>query len=239
MGCFLGLDVATGVWTRNDAESCAERFRPFSTYKIPHALIGLETGVLADASTVIEWDTEQYPAESWWPAEWKGRHDLRSAVTHSVVPYFRTLAGRIGAEQMQKYVDSFAYGNRTITGGLDHFWLDGDLAISAEEQIAFLGALHQGSLPVSSRSRDIVLDILVRDRGPGHVLRGKTGTGRLPDGSVLGWYVGSVETPDGLYLFALNIRGSDYGDIPRQERIATSEAILTDLGVLPRDRAKR
>lgn len=238
-GCFLGLDTATGAWTRNDAERCAERFRPFSTYKIPHALIGLETGVLTDADSVIEWDRQRYPAENWWPAVWRERNDLRSAVTYSVVPYFRSLARRIGAEAMQKHLDGFAYGNRSIAGGLDHFWLDGDLAISAVEQIQFLRALHQGSLPVSSRTAAIVLDILIRERGSGYVIRAKTGTGRLPDGSALGWYVGSVETPGGLYLFAMNITGPDYDDIPRHERIATSEAILSDLGILPRDRAAR
>ena len=41
----------------------------------------------------------------------------------------RRSRGASAQERMQKYVDLFEYGNRNIGGGIDQFWLTGDLRI--------------------------------------------------------------------------------------------------------------
>ena len=112
-------------------------YLPGSTFKIPHALIALETGVVADVDKeVIRWDGVVREIE-----EWNRDHTLRTAMRYSVVPVFQQIANRIGAERMKQFVDAFDYGNRDIGGALDRFWLDGALRISALEQIEFLQAL--------------------------------------------------------------------------------------------------
>ena len=73
---------------------------------------------------------------------------------------YQEIARRIGAERMQKYLDQFEYGNRNIGGGIDQFWLTGDLRIDPMEQIDFVDRLRRGVLPVSKRSQDLVRDIL-------------------------------------------------------------------------------
>ena len=123
-----------------------------------------------------------------------------------------------------------------MSGGLDIFWLTGGLGISAVEQITFLHKLQSNRLPASESAIAVVKDILVRKRGEGYVLRAKTGTGKLDDGTALGWYVGWVERDSGPYFFAMNISGKDYDETPRRERIEKTETILTDLGVLPAKR---
>lgn len=45
-----------------------------------------------------------------------------------------SLARRIGPVRMQHYVDAAEYGNRDLSGGLDQFWLTGNLRISPREQ---------------------------------------------------------------------------------------------------------
>lgn len=232
--CFMMLSSRDGTIVQNDQERCQTRFRPFSTFKIPNAIIGLETGAVSGPDEIIEWNKARYPAQDYWPAIWaEKRHDLRSAMEHSVVPYFRAMAVRIGAEAMQSYVSRFGYGNQSIAGGLDHFWLDGDIAISAAEQIQFLRALHERRLPVSARSTDIVESILINQRGPDHVLYAKTGTGNIADDHIIGWYVGYVVRGDAVYYFALNLSARTMSEIPRQARIALAQQILTDLGALP------
>lgn len=235
--CFAMLDHGRDHWVLSDERRCKQRFRPFSTFKIPNALIGLETGVLAGAETVIEWDAKAYPPEDWWPDAWRAPNDLRSAMKHSAVPYFRALARRIGTQAMQDYLRRFGYGNQQMGGGLDRFWLDGDLAISAVEQIEFLRALYQGKLPASRRSVDIVKEILLYERGPGYVIRAKTGLGSLTEDHALGWWVGHVERESDVYIFAMNMSGTSVGEL-KDQRIPLTRQILTDLGVLPKDSAQ-
>jgi beta-lactamase class D len=236
-GCFIGRSARTGAVSQNDPKRCQTRFPPFSTFKIANALIGLDTGVLAGPDTVIDWDRAAYPPQPWWPKDWDQRHDLRSAFARSVVPYFQTLAVRVGAPTMATYVAKLGYGNTRTGPRVDTFWLSGDLAISAAEQIAFLQRLHDDALPVSPRAMAVVRDIMVRDRTDAYVIRAKTGTGPLSrdggDRGALGWYVGWVETADDVYYFALNVSAPEMSDIPWKLRIDMTRRILVALGVLP------
>lgn len=230
--CFVVRSHPSGRTLRSHAAQCRRRRPPFSTFKIPHSIIGLDTGALAGADTVIPWDRERYPAEGWWPQAWRRDNDLRSALAHSAVPYYRALARRIGARAMRRYLRLLGYGNQTVGPQLDSFWLGGDLAISPDEQVAFLARLHQGALPVSARSMDVVADILVLERAPGYVLRGKTGTGPLGKGRFLGWLVGYVETCDQVHAFALALEGPSFAAV-REPRMDLVRAMLADMGVAP------
>ena len=232
-GCFAMLTTPGDTWVMNDEPRCRQAFHPFSTFKITNALIGLETGAVADADTVIEWDPTVYPAEDWWPEGWRQRNDLRSAYQRSALPYFRALATRIGANEMNRHVTAFGYGNADTSGGLDEFWLTGGLRISAVQQIEFLRALHEGRLPVSERARRIVEDIMIHARADSYVLRAKTGTGMNQPEHALGWFVGFVERAGRVHYFALNRSGQKFADIPRAGTIAMAERILADLGALP------
>ena len=82
-------------------------------------------------------------------------------------------------------------------GGLDQFWVAGDLRISAREQVIFLHRLLQGDLPVDPRSVRIVRDILLVSEKNGVALRAKTGLTEQAQYYV-GWLVGFVERPVGL-----------------------------------------
>jgi beta-lactamase class D len=223
--CFVLWDVAAGEYVTHNPERCAQRISPCSTYKIPHSLIALETGVVPDQHYVIEWDGTQYPVEVW-----NQDHTMASAVQNSVVWYFQTVASEIGEERMQAHLDAFDYGNRDISGGMTRFWLGSSLEISADEQIDFLHRLDTGDLPVSARSMDIVKEVLVLEETESYVYRGKTGSCAPPGRQPWGWFVGYVRRGDRAYIFATNIQGAEAeGQKARQ----ISEEILEYLGVLP------
>ena len=133
---------------------------------------------------------------------------------------------------MQKHVAAFNYGNKAISGGVDNFWLNNSLKISADEQIDFLKAFYTGKLPVSKRSTDIVKDILVLEETPAYKLSGKTGGGPINEGTYIGWFVGCLETKGDVYFFALNIEGADFPSI-RDQRVDLAKQILRRLGHLP------
>ncbi|HEX9427791.1 MAG TPA: penicillin-binding transpeptidase domain-containing protein, partial [Candidatus Polarisedimenticolia bacterium] len=206
-GSFVLFDVKSGRTERINEARAAERLSPCSTFKILNSLIGLETGVIKDADFVIPWDHVTRSR-----AAWNQDHTLRSAIEASVVPYYQELARRVGMERMRQSVRAVHYGNEDLSGGIDRFWLDSSLLISADEQVAFLTRLYKNELPFSRRSIDIVKEILPRiqiESDDGAVLRGKTGSGidEARDLS-LGWFVGYLERGGDAAIFAINIRGT-------------------------------
>jgi beta-lactamase class D len=180
-------DQNNNVYTRYDQARCAQRFMPASTFKIPNALIGLETGVIPDSNYVIKWDGKPQ-----FSKEWERDHTLKSAIFYSVVPYFRELARRVGREGMQYWLNKINYGNNTIGDKEDYFWLDNSLKISADEQVAFLKKFYSGRLPFSKRTIVIVKNILPAEYFKNAVLKYKTGTGKYDDGHYIAWLVGYV-----------------------------------------------
>ena len=177
---------------------------------------------------VFEWDGVERSV-----ASWNGDHTLATAFENSVVWAYQEIARRIGEDRMRDYVGRAGYGNADIGGGIDRFWLTGDLRISPMEQVVFLEQLHERRLPFSGRTMDLVEGIMVEERGPGYVLRAKTG---LANGTPadIGWYVGYVVREDAggerPYYFALQM------DVERSEQIrarrSIARAILKDLGLL-------
>jgi len=231
-GAFVLYDLKNNRYLRHNPARCKQRLTPHSTFKIPNSLIGLETGVIADADFVIPWDRKKYPPETALSEEWNRDHSLRSAIKYSVVWYYRELAKRVGEARMKKMVRALRYGNQDISGGIDRFWLNSSLTISADEEVEFLKRFYAEKLPVSQRSAKIVKDILVLEKTPEYTLSGKTGGGPRGEGKYLGWFVGYLETKGNVYFFATNVDGDSFAAI-REPRIKVTRQILTELGYLP------
>ncbi|ENY72971.1 beta-lactamase [Aeromonas diversa CDC 2478-85] len=197
-GCFLFAD-ASGKPLEREGE-CSQRLPPASTFKIPLALMGFDSGFLVDAG---------HPAlpfkqgdEDWLPA-WRETTTPSRWMTYSVVWYSQRLTEWLGAERFQQYVDRFDYGNRDLSGtpgqhdGLTQAWLSTSLAISPEEQARFLGKMVSGKLPVSATTLARTAEILKVTEIDGWQVYGKTGMGypKRLDGTPnreqqIGWFVG-------------------------------------------------
>ena len=137
VGTFVGYRVDEYLIIASDKERSGEGKLPASTFKIPNSLIALETGVVADPDKdVFKWDGVKRSIEAW-----NQDHTMRSAIAVSAVPVYQEIARRIGEARMQKYVDLLEYGNRNIGGGIDQFWLTGDLRIDPIQQIDFVDRL--------------------------------------------------------------------------------------------------
>src|SRR6201987_2110323 len=152
LGTFVAYKVDDYLMIASDTERSGEGRLPASTFKIANSLIALETGVVQDPDKdVFKWDGVKRPIEAW-----NRDHTMRSAIAVSAVPVYQEIARRIGQERMQKYVDLLEYGNRDIGGGVDQFWLAGDMRIDPMQQIDFLDRLRRRVLSVSKRSQDLV-----------------------------------------------------------------------------------
>ncbi len=227
VGTFVGYKTDDYLIIASDKDRSGQAFLPASTFKIPNSLIALETGVIEDPDKdVFKWDGVKRSIEAW-----NEDHTLRSAIAASAVPVYQEIARRIGAERMQKYVDLFEYGNRNIGGGIDQFWLTGEMRIDPIQQIDFVDRLRRGVLPVSRRSQDMVRDILPVTKAGDSAIRSKYGLlGAELGKPSLGWLVGWVEKGGAQTVFALNLDVRE----PRHvaDRMKLAQQCLTDIGAI-------
>lgn len=221
------------LWASGGAR-IRERFTPASTSKIAHTLLALETGAVTGLDERFEWD-----GDTRFMAAWNEDQDLAAAFQRSTVWIYQIIVPRIGAKRLTEGLAAFDYGNADI-GGLDvidRYWLQGPLAISAGEQAAFLSRLARRTLPLSARTYDLALPVMLLAEGEGWQLYGKTGWKSVEGETDIGWFVGWVEQSagdaPGTYVFALNM------DMPggmeeAPKRRAAAERALRSLGALPR-----
>ena len=203
------LNADRALTARGDA--CATRLSPASTFKIPHALVALETGG-ATAQSIEKSDGTRYERQP----KWNQDHTVISALRPSVLWLFRRIAPRIGAERMREWLEKFDYGNRDTSGPITEYWTNGTLEISVPEQVRFLVRFYRGDLPVRPEHLDAVRGGLQQDAGTVensrgiHQLRGdwrnatlnaKTGATTIERYGV-SWLVGLVHARDRDYAFA-------------------------------------
>ncbi|MDR6550602.1 beta-lactamase class D [Paenibacillus qinlingensis] len=202
-----------------NSERSQQRFTPESSFKVPNALIGLEVAAVQDEYDVKRWDGVVRPFEVW-----NRDHSLASAMRASAIWYYQAMARDIGAERMKSYVNRLQYGNMDISGGIDTFWLNSSLKISAEEQVGFMEELVEETLPFQEQTMKTVKRIMIDNDQDDYTVHGKTGT-RLSDMG-LGWYVGYVERGKTDWVFATNVDSSG-----TTAKTVTMEA-LKRLGIL-------
>jgi beta-lactamase class D len=226
-GTFVGYKVDDYLIVSSDNDRSGEAKLPASTFKIPNSLIALETGVVGDPDKdVFKWDGVTRSFEAW-----NRDHTLRSAIAASAVPVYQEIARRIGAERMQKYLDLFEYGNRDIGGGIDQFWLTGDLRIDPVQQVDFVDRLRRGALPVGKRNQQRVVDILPVTKSGESVIRAKSGVLGAEIGKPsLGWMVGWAEKGSAVTVFALNLDAREPRHIA--DRMNLTQACLADIGAI-------
>lgn len=222
-GCIEIYDLENARFIDYNADRCAQRFIPASTFKIFNSLVALESKTIPDTSYVIKWDGIERPIATW-------NHDqsMSEAFRNSTVWYYQEVAKRIGPVKMQQYLNLLHYGNGTMGNTIDSFWLNGELRISCDEQIEFLKDVYTYQLPLSARSIDLVKGMMLVEKKPGYTLSGKTGWGKMKDvdGKKInvGWWVGYVETGNATFLFATNIESPD----PAPEDFAAARKDITN-----------
>lgn len=222
-GSIVVLDARDNSETTyvHNPSRAERRYSPASTFKIPHSLFALDAGLLRDEFQVIPWDGVKRPT-----AAWNVDQNLRSAMRNSTVWVYERFAKELGDAREAAYMRKIGYGNAVATGDKP-FWVEGDLAISSVEQIAFLQRLYRNQLPFLVEHQRLVKDVMLNEAGPDWILRAKTGwTGKI------GWWVGWVEWPSGPVFFALNMDTPNrLGDLAKRQSIARN--VLRSINVLP------
>ncbi|MFV2176259.1 penicillin-binding transpeptidase domain-containing protein [Actinomadura sp. LOL_016] len=224
-GGFALVDVSRGRTTVVDRQRAEQRRMPASTFKIPHSLIALETGVVEDENEVVP-----YGGEPQRLPQWEQDQSMRDAIEISNVAVYRTIARRIGVDREKRWLERLGYGNREVDTVDRVFWRDGPLEISAVEQAVFMGRLAGRRLPASAEHQRTVSDMVKVEEKNGYALFGKSGWADAPRPQV-GWWAGWVERDGHVYGFALTIDINR--DADAEKRLPLVRDLLHRLGVLP------
>lgn len=198
-GCFVLFNSKNQTYQYINEARCDSSYLPASTFKIINSLISLETNAVSGIYETIKWD-----GKTRFLKEWNKDHNLSSGIKYSVVWFYQELARRVGRENMQMWVDSVNYGNRKLGKDIDKFWLEGDIRISAKQQIDFLLKLINNELPFTIENQELVKQIMLTDSTKNYQVHSKTGWAMRAKKQI-GWLVGYVVANDNTWIFACNI----------------------------------
>ncbi len=171
-------------------------YLPASTFKIPHSLIGMETGMI-DTIYLFKWDGKKRRLP-----QWDKDLTLRDAFRVSCVPCYQELARKIGPERMKSFLTKMSYPGMDVRAeNIDLFWLEGNSRITPRQQVEFLKRLFEEDLPLKKSVMQAMKEIMVNETTPEYTLSGKTGWA-VRNGNNYGWFVGWIETKGKVYFIA-------------------------------------
>lgn len=124
-GSFVLYDLEHDTWNIHDMEHAILRVAPNSTYKIYDALLGLEKGLITPDDSLMTWNGEPYPFETW-----NADQTLQSAMHSSVNWYFQAIDEQLGAASVSNYIQEIGYGNKKMSNDLSTYWMESSLNIS-------------------------------------------------------------------------------------------------------------
>ena len=230
--CFVAIQANKIITQEGDINLA---YPPCSTFKIPLALMGFDSGILTNATHPV------------WPFQpgyvddrdaWKQDMNPTTWIKESCVWYSQVLTQKLGMPAFQNYVTQFDYGNMDVSGdkgqnnGLSRSWLGSSLRISSAQQIVFLQHMLANKWPIKPQAYAKTKQILfVEELKNGWKLYGKTGTGSLinKDGTKNpdlnhGWFVGWIEKGDQCIIFSNHVLDDKKEDVGAGRR-ARADAI--------------
>ena len=229
-GCFALYDKGNDKWYIYNQDKALYRTSPDSTYKIYDAVMALEHGIITSDNSFMRWDGSSYPFDAW-----NTDQTLRSAMTGSVNWYFDNLDAAMDHTDVKNFLSLIEYGNQNINSAQNCYWLESSLTISPVEQVELLCHLKKNDWNLSKANVDTVMESMFIASSDGKSLYGKTGTGRIDDVNINGWFVGFITSNDNDYFFATNISLSENDNqFLSADGLSASKislSILRDLGI--------
>ena len=223
-GSFVIYDLKNDAWLIYSIDYATLRTSPNSTYKIYDALFGLEEGIIVPGGSFMTWNGTDYPFETW-----NADQDLYSAMQFSVNWYFQNIDEQLGTSALRNYVKKIGYGNENINSNLSSYWMQSTLKISPVEQIELLTDLYSNTFGFAQENVNTVKDSICLFSSENESFYGKTGTGRINDNDINGWFIGYIETADDTYFFATNIQSTENATGSKASEISFS--ILSDMEI--------
>ncbi len=234
--CMIIADTASGHEVyRYNAPACRVPLPPCSTFDIPSALAGLETGVITP-TTVFKWDGSPQQTK-----DWQVDADITAASQKSILWWWERLSAQTGHDRLEAALKSYDYGDKNVDGPPATFWLGpqsgGALGITDEEQLSFLRRLESGGLPVKPQTASFVAGLLPGETrtdaaGPATMTGKAASCASTPDGGRgVAWWIGRLKTPTRDVVFVASLESANAP--PGLEIERDVKDIFADVGMWP------
>lgn len=207
-GCSIFYNPAENTYDLYNEKECETRYSPNSTFKIIATLEGLECGAVTSPESLMNYNGNTYPFESW-----NRNLNLKEAFQNSCVWYYRQLIDKIGKERIKSVVTELGYGNCDVsswegsglapTEDTNGFWLGSSLEISPMEMVRVVSDIFEGKSKYRPEHISMLKDFMASDI---EGVYGKTGTGGVDNSA---WYAGFYEKEDSRIYFAVHLQNDD------------------------------
>ena len=237
-GSFVFYDFKQDKYFISNDSICNLRYPAYSTFKIASSLIALDMGIAKNEFYTIQYDSIKYPLpekmkKNNFFKHWFNDHTLKTALQYSVNWYFIELGEQIGNDNMADYMEKLAYGNQIVSSGTEQAWYNGQLKISALEQVEFIkNILNQNYKGISKDAQRIIAQLFPEELENNYALYSKTGTGEIGNDRSVYWDIGYLKTKENNYAFALNIFENNANNVPWKKRMEMVQKIFADLGLI-------
>ncbi|MGM0212842.1 bla regulator protein blaR1 [Enterococcus sp. AZ109] len=178
-----------------------QRFSPDSTYKLWSGLFGLKHQVIQPSQNQLVWDGTEYPF-----AAWNQDQGLKEALTNSTNWYFQQLDQKLGKATLSNEFKAINYGNASLLGSVEDYWLESSLKIAPIEQVQLLQQLMNHELAFSDQEVQTIKEAMKLEAGEDYTLYGKTGTGQRQGQDNRGWFIGFIEAKGKTLYFACHLQ---------------------------------
>ena len=110
---------------------------------------------------------------------------------------------------MEAFLTEIGYGDCKFGDDSDSYWNGSGVKISALEQVELLAKLYRNDFGFDDTNVTAVMNsIALNEEG----LHGKTGTGRLDETNIAGWFIGFVESSGNTYFIAVYLNSENGAD---------------------------
>lgn len=224
-GCAVIYDSNSDKYLVYNPSESTTRIAPCSTCKIYSALNALEQGVITPDDNMVRWDniSRELP-------EWNHNQNLESAMKNSANWYFQYLDECSGAQELEEFYRRIGYGNGYIGNNITYYWNGSKLKISPLEQVELLKKLYENGFGFQQENIDTVKSAIFISEYDGNKLYGKTGTGRVGEDDVNGWFIGYIEATNNTYFFSVSVQAESNANGAAASQIAAS--IFKEMGII-------
>ena len=186
-GNFALLENGTEQFTIHNLSNYKDSAAaPLNTFFIIPVLIGLDKGII-------------------------NHHDTTLNLNDSVELYKAVIA-KIGRQQILKVLDSLHYGKGIASADSTHFWEDGSLVITPDEQLGLIKRIYFKELFFQKKSQEQLKKMILMEDNSNYRLSYITGIDTTANKNA-GWVLGYVEENQHPYFFVLQTEGAASGDI--------------------------
>lgn len=181
-GNFALLENGTEQFTIHNLSNYKDSAAaPLNTFFIIPVLIGLDKGIV-------------------------NYHDTLLNLNDSAELYKAVIA-KIGRQQILKVLDSLHYGKGIASADSTHFWEDGSLVITPDEQLGLIKRIYFKELFFQKKSQEKIKKMILMEDNSNYRLSYITGIDTT-SGKNTAWVLGYVEENQHPYFFVLNTKAN-------------------------------